>query len=59
MKGWTVLVQIGWCGFGVNGGLLPELRLGVIRLACCRGWIFDAFDRYRRALIAAGRGFVA
>lgn len=28
-----------WCGFGGNLGLFPEVRLGVLRLGCCKGAI--------------------
>lgn len=35
-----------WCGFGCNGGLFPELRLGVIRVGCCKGAVGE---RVRKA----------
>lgn len=59
MKGWTLLLGVGWCGFGWSGGLLPELRLGVLRLAWCRGWIGARVEGWRLALVervAAVRG---
>jgi hypothetical protein len=59
LKGFTILIQFGWCGFGIAGGLIPEIRLGLIRLAWCRGWIFDGFDRCRAALKAAVEGMGA
>lgn len=55
MNGFTILIQLGWCGFGASGGLVPELRLGLLRVAACRGWVMDAIDRYRTALRAATR----
>ena len=54
----TVLFEIGWCGFGWSGDLVPELRLGIIRLACCKGALVDrirdlrdSLDRARTAII--------
>lgn len=43
-------IEIGLCGFGASGGLIPELRLGVVRLWCCRG---SAFGKLRDALSRA------
>lgn len=52
--GWTLLLGFGWCGFGFDrAGLLPELRLGVLRVAWCRGWLWDAVAGWRDALVAA------
>lgn len=33
----SVMFEVGWCGFGASGGLVPELRLGLIRFAATRG----------------------
>lgn len=52
MKGFTILVQFGWCGFGASGGLIPEVRCGLIRFACCRGWLWDVLTKMRAALVA-------
>lgn len=52
---WTVLFGFGWCGFGASRGLLPEVRLGVVRVAWCRGWLWDAVAGWREALRAARR----
>lgn len=30
---WTYLTEFGWCGFGFEGGLIPELRIGLVRFA--------------------------
>lgn len=50
----TVWCSLGRCGFGGNLGLFPELRLGVVRIGCCRGAITghieEMRDRLRRAL---------
>jgi len=52
MKGWTILLHVGWCRPGVTGGPVPELRLGVVRVAWCRGWLGE---RVRgRELLAVG-----
>lgn len=33
----TIAIEIGIIGWGANGGAIPELRIGLIRLAICRG----------------------
>lgn len=38
MSAW---ISFGRCGFGGNLGLFPELRLGIVRVGCCRGAIVD------------------
>jgi len=53
-----------WCGFGVTGGLFPEIRLGIVRVGCCRGAVADrmrgARDRleavYARLMMSEGDG---
>lgn len=35
-------IDIGFVGFGVEGGLLPTLRLGVVGLWWCRGTTIGA-----------------
>jgi hypothetical protein len=50
MSGWTVMLGFGWCGFGWCGGLLPELRLGLVRVAWCRGWIGARVQGWQLAL---------
>ena len=42
--------RVGW---GVEGGLLPNVCLGWVRLWCCRGSVFVSLDRARKALVAA------
>jgi hypothetical protein len=46
-------VDIGWCGFGWEGGLLPNVRLGVFRFWCCRGTIFARVAKLHTALAEA------
>lgn len=46
----TVLVEWGPCGFGRSNDLVPELRLGIVRLACCRGSIVARIDDLRQTL---------
>lgn len=46
----SVILELGWCKFGVVGGLIPEVRLGLIRFAWCRGSIIDKFWYYQTAL---------
>ena len=46
-------IDIGWCGFGYEGGLLPNIRLGIIRLWCCRGTIVGRFEKMQMALADA------
>lgn len=56
---WTVIVGFGWCGFGLSGGLLPEVRLGLVRLACCRGWLLERVGQIQAALDACAKRFGA
>jgi hypothetical protein len=39
-----------WCGFGVTGGLFPEVRLGILRIGCCRGAVGDRMRDARARL---------
>lgn len=50
---WSLLIETGWCGVGFAGGMIPEVRLGFLRVAVCRGWLLDHVRRYRTALTAA------
>lgn len=56
----SVWLSLDLCGFGVTGGLFPELRLGILRIGCCRGAIAerarDARSRMERTLTALGLG---
>lgn len=45
-----VLFEVGWFGFGASRGLIPELRMGIVRFACCRGYFADALKRAADAL---------
>lgn len=51
----SIGVDFAWCGFGWEGGLLPNVRLGVVRLWWCRGSMFDRLSRLHVALAAAAR----
>ncbi len=45
---WTLFVETGLCGFGYDGGFLPELRLGVVRVAWMRGSFLDSVRELAR-----------
>lgn len=47
---WSFLIETGWCGFGFCGGLIPEARLGIVRLAACRGWLTERTKKEEVAL---------
>lgn len=49
----AILFEVGWFGFGAAGGLIPELRVGVVRLAFTRGYFADAL--HRAAVAVRGR----
>ncbi len=34
---WTLFIEAGLCGFGYDGGFLPEARLGIVRVSWMRG----------------------
>jgi hypothetical protein len=40
-----VLIEFGWCGFGWDDGLFPELRAGVVRVCCYRGSFIEKYLR--------------
>lgn len=46
----AILFEVGWFGFGAAGGLIPEVRLGVVRLAFTRGYFADALARAAAAV---------
>jgi hypothetical protein len=46
-------IELGWCGFGASRGLFPEIRLGLVRLWCCRGSVFDHYAYLRSSLETA------
>lgn len=48
-------IDLGCVGFGYEGGLLPNIRLGVCRLWWCRGSIFDRIAQLHIALAEAAR----
>lgn len=49
----TIILEFGRCGFGFDAGLIPDLRLGLIRVAWTRGSILGRFRSLRDKL--AGR----
>lgn len=57
--GVTISLGIGRCGIGWQGGGMPELRLGLLRLSWCRGCITLRIAAWREALQAATRGIGA
>lgn len=46
----SVWITLGRVGFGVSGGLFPELRLGVVAIGWCRGAIGRKAREMRRTL---------
>lgn len=48
----TIIIEFGWCGFGWSGGLIPDIRAGLMRLAWCRGSLLDRVREWRDALAA-------
>lgn len=48
-------VDVGWVGFGFEGGLLPNVRVGFLRFWCCRGTIFDQVIKMKVALAEAAK----
>lgn len=52
MKG-SIGVVFGRCGFGWEGGLFPNVRLGLLHVWCCRGSVFDHMARINKALAGA------
>jgi len=49
----TFVVQFGRVGFGLDGPPVHAVRLGLVRLGWCRGWLWDALARTRAALALA------
>lgn len=54
----SLWISFGLCGLGANGGLFPEIRLGVVRVGCCRGAIADHAARARSRLEQALKAVV-
>lgn len=52
----SVIIELGWCGFGYNDGIMPDLRLVVLRLAWCRGSLLDRMRGWGEALATPPRG---
>lgn len=49
----TVWLTFGWVGFGASAGLLPELRLGLVALGCCRGAPRERVEMLRAGIRSA------
>jgi len=49
----TFAIEFGRCGFGVSGGLVPELRLGWVRMWTCSGSVISALSHLRTSLADA------
>lgn len=52
----TFIIELTLCAPGYTGGLVPELRLGLVRLSWCRGSLIDRLRRWQSALVEAVRG---
>jgi hypothetical protein len=51
----SIGVDIGWVGFGREGGLLPNVRIGVARVWWCRGSIFARLQELYNGLTCLRR----
>lgn len=51
MRTWAL--EWGACGWGWSGGLVPELRLGHVRVWTCKGSVVEQLAKLRRALADA------
>ena len=49
----TCSIEFGWVGWGASGDLVPELRLGWVRVWCCRGGVFNKVASLNASLRAA------
>lgn len=59
MNQWTILVGWDRWAWGYVPGLLPELRVGWLRISWCRGWIGHRVATWATALRAKARGIGA
>jgi hypothetical protein len=48
----SVITEFGLCGFGRSDGLIPEVRVGVVRFAWCRGSLLSRVEKWHAALTA-------
>jgi hypothetical protein len=48
-------IDLGWVGFGIDGGLLPGVRVGVFAVWICRGTIRGRIAALHVALAEAAR----
>lgn len=51
MRTWAI--ETGRCGWGATSGLIPELRLGWVRLWTCSGSVVSTIASLRQALADA------
>lgn len=51
MRTWAI--EFGKCGWGLSGGLVPELRLGCVRLWTCADSVVETLRKLRTALADA------
>ena len=49
----TFSIELGSCGWGCDGGLVPELRLGWVRVWTCDGSVVEMLAKLRVALAEA------
>ena len=48
---WTFLTELGWCGFGAARGLIPELRVGFVRVAYVGAGVGSFIDAIKHGVI--------
>jgi hypothetical protein len=51
----TIALEIGWVGFGFEGGLVPTVKLGCVALWWCRGSVTEVLLGFRYSLSDAAR----
>jgi hypothetical protein len=49
----TFAIEFGRCGWGAQGGLVPELRIGWVRVWTCSGSVMAILWSMREATAAA------
>lgn len=37
----AICIELGWFGFGGSWDLFPEVRIGIVRIAWCRGSLIE------------------
>jgi hypothetical protein len=46
----SLIFECARCGFGWSSGLIPEIRLGIVRVAWCRGSLLSRVEKWKAAL---------